>query len=152
MFFSCSCNTITTFTPTILLIYPGLYFWLPYAILIFFLDFYSNVQLFPPFKINFILYDLQLTYNVRLIDEDKKRKNIKATQIGQNKVLRLLDGSRLKAGRNIQDMLEKCDLLSIIQTLLQNKLKETWKAIRDPDFQTKMQKWEWRRKMDSGEP
>ena len=40
-------------------------------------------------------YGLQLTHKVRLTDEDRKRTNSKATQITQNKVLRLTDGSRL---------------------------------------------------------
>ena len=49
-----------------------------------------------------------------------------------------MDGSRLKDKRNIQDMLDKFDLLSINQTLAQIKLQETWKANKDPDFPIKM--------------
>ena len=38
-------------------------------------------------------YGLQLTNKVRLSEDDKKSKDIKATQIAQNKLLRLMDGS-----------------------------------------------------------
>ena len=67
-------------------------------------------------------YSLQLTDRVRLTEEDKKTNNIKATQIFQNKVLRLLDWSRLRYKRSIQDMLEKFDLLSISYSLAQIKI------------------------------
>ena len=41
-------------------------------------------------------YGLQLTNKVRLTEEDKYFKDIKATQLAQNKMLRLLDGSQVK--------------------------------------------------------
>ena len=37
-------------------------------------------------------YGLQLTHKVRMTEEDTKTKDIKAVQIVQNKLLRLLDG------------------------------------------------------------
>ena len=52
-------------------------------------------------------YGLLLTHKVRLAEEDKKTKDMKATQIAQNKLLRLLDGSRIKDRMNIRDMLYK---------------------------------------------
>ena len=49
-------------------------------------------------------YGLQLTHKVRLDEEEKKLRNIKAAQIAQNKVIRLLDRSKIKdrrrSGRN----------------------------------------------------
>ena len=82
-------------------------------------------------------YGLQLTQRVRLEEEERKSKNIKATQIAQNKVLRLLDGSKIKDRRSIAEMLTKFDLLSVNQTSAQIKLLEAWKASRDPDFPVK---------------
>ena len=63
--------------------------------------------------------------------KDRKMKNIKAMQLAQNKVLRLLDRSKIKYRRSIKDMLEKFDLLLVNQTVAQIKLQETWKASRD---------------------
>ena len=82
-------------------------------------------------------YGLQLTQRVRLEEEERKSKNIKATQIAQNKVLRLLDGSKTKDRRSIAEMLTKFNLLSVNQTSAQIKLLEAWKASRDPDFPIK---------------
>ena len=75
---------------------------------------------------------------VRLTDEDKKMKNIKATQIAQNKMLRLLVGSRVKDKRSTGDMLEKFGMLSINQTMAQIKLTEAWKANKDNNYPIKL--------------
>ena len=83
-------------------------------------------------------YGLQLTHKVRMTEEDTKTKDIKAVQIAQNKLLRLLDGSRVKDRRSIKDMLDKFDLLSINQTLAQIKLTEAWKASKDVDYPIEM--------------
>ena len=79
-------------------------------------------------------------HKVRLSVEDRKTKDIKATQIAQFIVLRVLDGSRVKNKRSMQVMLEKFDLLSVNQTAAQIKLQKTWKADRDKIFPIKMTK------------
>ena len=89
-------------------------------------------------------YGIQLTHKVRLTEEDKHSKDIKATQVAQNKMLRLLDGSRLKDRRSVKDMLEKFDMLSINQTEM--KITQfTWRKkeeqkvksqLRTPEQQT----------------
>ena len=58
-----------------------------------------------------VRYGLQLTHKVRLTEEDLKTKDMKATQIAQNKLLRLLNGSRIKDKRTMKDMLEKFNLM-----------------------------------------
>ena len=65
-------------------------------------------------------------------------KNIKTTQIAQNKMLRLLDGSRVKDKRTTKDMLEKFEILSINQTIAQIKLTEAWKASKDDNYPIKL--------------
>jgi hypothetical protein len=85
-----------------------------------------------------LCYGLQLTHKVRMTEEDTKTKDIKAVQIAQNKLLRLLDGSRVKDRRSIKDMLDKFDLLSINQTSAQIKLTEAWKASKDVDYPIEM--------------
>ena len=69
-------------------------------------------------------YGLQLTLKVRLTEDDVKTKDMKATQLAQNKVLRLLDGSRIKDKRSVREMLVKFNMLSINRTTI--KLQEAW--------------------------
>ena len=64
-------------------------------------------------------YGLQLKHKVTLTEEDKKTKNLKATQRAQNKVLRLLGGSRMKDKKSMQTMLEKPNISP-------NQLQEAW--------------------------
>ena len=49
-------------------------------------------------------------------------------------MLRLLDGSRIQDKRNVRDMLEKFDMLSISQTLAQIKFLEEWKVNKDENY------------------
>ena len=65
--------------------------------------------------------DVQVTHKVRLTEKNAKTKDRRATQIAQNKVLRLLDGSRMKDKGSVGDMLVKFDILSINQTAVQIK-------------------------------
>ena len=85
-----------------------------------------------------VRYGLQLTNKARMAEEDKKMKDMKAVQIAKNKLLRLLDGSRIKDRRSIKDMLDKFDMLLINQTSAQIKLTEAWKASRDADYPIEM--------------
>ena len=57
-----------------------------------------------------------------------------ATQVAQNKMLRLLDGSRIKDRRSVKDMLEKFNMLSINQTIAEIKVLEAWKANKDKNY------------------
>ena len=80
-------------------------------------------------------YGIKLTtHKVRMTEEERKSKDIKATQLAQSKMLRLLDGSRIKDKRSVKDMLEKFNMLSINQTMAEIKLLEAWKANRDEDY------------------
>ena len=51
-------------------------------------------------------YGIQLRHKVRMTEEERKSKDIKATQLAQNKMLRLLDGSRIQNKIIVKDMLE----------------------------------------------
>ncbi len=83
-------------------------------------------------------YGLQLCTRVRTREDDKKTENMKMTQIVQNKMLRMLDNSKIKDKRSIKEMLEKFDLLSVNQTAAQIKLSEAWKASKDSSYPVKM--------------
>ena len=76
-------------------------------------------------------YGIQLTHKVRMTEEDRKSNDIKATQVAQNKMLRLLVGCRFRYRKSVQDMLQKLYMLSINQTMAEIKLLE---ANRDEDY------------------
>ena len=85
-------------------------------------------------------YGLQLCSNVRLHESDPSSINLKAVQIAQNKLLRLLDNSTLKDRKHSKDLLAKFNLLSVNQTAIQIKLMEAWKATHLQDYPTQMEK------------
>ena len=77
---------------------------------------------------------------VRLSKEDRKEGNMKATQIAQNKMLRVLDATSLRERKSTKDLLESQQLLSVNQLAAQIKLTEAWKATHDPEYPIKMVK------------
>ena len=60
------------------------------------------------------------------------------TQVAQNKVLRVLDRSRIRDRRSIKELLDKLGMLSVNQTMVQVKLTEAWKVSKDEDYPVKM--------------
>ena len=65
---------------------------------------------------------------------------MKAAQISQNKLLRVLEGSTLRERKSTKELLESQQLLSVNQLAAQIKLTEAWKATQDPDYPIKMLK------------
>ena len=60
-------------------------------------------------------YGLQLCTKVGLSNQDPVSTNMKALQVTQNRMLRLLNGSRIKDRVSIKSMLDKYGLLSVNQ-------------------------------------
>ena len=96
-------------------------------------------------------YGLQLCSNVRLKESDPISSNLKAVQIAQNKLLRLLDNSTLKDRKHTKDLLEKFNILSVNQTAIQIKLMEAWKATHMPNYPTQLEKNEENKLLNSRE-
>ena len=65
---------------------------------------------------------------------------MKAVQIAQNKLLRLLDNSSLRDRKHSKDLILKFQLLSVNQTAIQIKLMEAWKSTHLSDYPTQMEK------------
>ena len=61
-------------------------------------------------------------------NEESKRKAMKALQLTQNRMLRAINGTRIKDQVSIKLMLDKFNLLSVNQLAAQIKLTEVWKA------------------------
>ena len=85
-------------------------------------------------------YGLQLYSVVRMTDNDPKTNNMKVTQIAQNKMLRLLDGSAIKDRRRVGDMLAKTGLPSVNQLAAMVKLTEVWKSENMDNYPIKLVK------------
>ena len=60
-------------------------------------------------------YGLQLCNQVRTKSEDPTNSNMKATQVAQNKMLRMLDGVSLKEHITSKSLLIKYNLASVNQ-------------------------------------
>ena len=86
-----------------------------------------------------IRYGLQLLGKVRWSIEDPEQGDLKAIQKVQNKMLRLLNGSRLIDKINTKTLLEKVNMLSVNQLNAQIKLTEVWKAKHDSNHPLKIE-------------
>ena len=74
-------------------------------------------------------YGLQLCNQVRTKPEDPTSCNMKAAQIAQNKMLRMLDGVSLKDHVSASSLLNKYNLPSVNQLAGEIKLIEAWKSL-----------------------
>ena len=80
-----------------------------------------------------IRYGLQLCGKIRWLDSDSTPKLLKDLQLSQNKMLRLLNGSRISDQISTASLLIKFNMLSVNQMNAQIKLSEMWKATNDVD-------------------
>ena len=74
-------------------------------------------------------YGLQLYTSVQLNSEETKSSTMKSLQLTQNRLLRMLNGTRVAEKVSIKTMLNKFELLSVNQLSAQIKLTEVWKSI-----------------------
>ena len=70
---------------------------------------------------------------IRWLDSDSTPKLLKDLQLSQNKMLRLLNGSRISDRISTASILTKFNMLSVNQINAQIKLSEMWKAVNDND-------------------
>ena len=74
-------------------------------------------------------YGLQLCTRVQQTNEEKKSELLKTLQLTQNRLLRLLNKSRVSDRVSIESMLSKFQLLSVNQLAAEIKLLEVWKSV-----------------------
>jgi hypothetical protein len=73
-------------------------------------------------------YGLAIFGGLRMTEHDPKYKMGTELQIAQNKLLRLLTGSRLSDKKSVSSMLGQLGLSSVNQMTAEARLLETWKA------------------------
>ena len=76
-----------------------------------------------------IRYRLQLYGRVRVSEQDPENTELKSIQLVQNKLLRTLNGTRVKDKISTMSLLKKFNVLAVNQLNAQMKLLEMWKAI-----------------------
>ena len=91
-------------------------------------------------NISKIRYGLQLIGKVRWTSEDPEQGDLKDIQKVQNKMLRLINGSRLIDKISTMSLLAKANMLSVNQINAQVKILEVWKAMHDPNHPLKIEK------------
>ena len=81
-----------------------------------------------------IRYGLQMLGKVRVEEDAPKNQLLVTIQKAQNKLVRLLTGTKIADKVSTRVLLEKCGLLSVNQTHAQIKLLEIWKSINVADY------------------
>ena len=84
-------------------------------------------------------YGLQLCTTTRITPEEKRSANGKNLQLTQNRMLRAINGSKIRDKISTESMLTKFNLLSVNQLSAQIKLKEVWKSLNCPNYPTKLE-------------
>ena len=84
-------------------------------------------------------YGLQFISFVRTKNDDPTNINIKAIQVAQNKMLRMVEGVSLKDHITSKLLLDKHKLPSVNQLNGEIKLLEAWKAIHVNNYPFKME-------------
>ena len=72
---------------------------------------------------------MKLEWSVRLNGQDPENEDLKEIQLVQNKLLRSLNGTKLKDKISTKYLLSKIDMMSVNQLNAQVKLLEIWKAL-----------------------
>ena len=85
-------------------------------------------------------YGLQLYGKVRTTTTDPECSDYRVIQLVQNKLLRSLNGSKLKDMISTSSLLEKFGMLSVNQLNAQIKLVEIWKALKVDDYPLKIER------------
>ena len=89
-----------------------------------------------------IRYGLQLCGKIRWNVSDPTTKLMKDLQVSQNKMLRLLNNTRISDKISTMSLLEKFNMMSVNQINAQIKLSEMKKAVRDEDHPFNLEKRE----------
>ena len=85
-------------------------------------------------------YGLQLYGKARTKDSDPECSDFKAIQLVQNKLLRSLNGTKIKDMVSTSSLLQKFGMLSANQMNVQLKLVEVWKAMNVQDYPLKIER------------
>ena len=97
------------------------------------------IQLAHAIWMSKLRYGLQLCSYVRIVDSDLKNANMKAAQIAQNKLLRLLNNSTLKDKVSTVKLLENTGMLSVNQLAASIKIAEVWKSLNVEDYPIRLE-------------
>ena len=81
-----------------------------------------------------IRYGLQLLGKVRLTGQDPENEDLREIQLVQNKLLRSLNGTKLRDKISTKQLLSKFDMMSVNQLNAQVKLLEIWKALNMDNY------------------
>ena len=87
-----------------------------------------------------IRYGLQLLGKVRWNENDTLTQDLKNIQLTQNKMLRLLNGTKLIDKVSTKVLLNNLDMLSVNQINASIKITEAWKNAQDNDYPLKFKK------------
>ena len=97
------------------------------------------IQLAHALWVSKLRYGLQLCTEVRINESETKNSNLKAVQIAQNKLLRLLDNSHISERISTEKLLANTGMFSVNQLAASIKLTETWKSSNILNYPIKLE-------------
>ena len=87
-----------------------------------------------------VRYGLQLLGKIRWSVQDPQQGDLQDIQVMQNKMLRLLNGTKMVDKISTKTLLSNLNMLSVNQMNAQIKITEAWKASHDQDYPLKIEK------------
>ena len=83
-------------------------------------------------------YGLSLLGKIRWTEEETTPKEFKDLQLNQNEMLRFLNNKKISDKISTRSILQKMELLSVNQLIVQIKLGDMWKATHIDNYPTKI--------------
>ena len=87
-----------------------------------------------------VRYGLQLLGKIRWSVQDPQQGDLQDIQVMQNKMLRLLNGTKMADKISTKTLLSNLNMLSVNQMNAQIKITDAWKASQDQDYPLKIEK------------
>ena len=86
-----------------------------------------------------VRYGIALWARTRYTATEPENTLMKKVQVAQNRLLRMLEGVKIKDRQSVSSMLQKQNFPSINQLAIEVKLVEAWKALKVVKYPTKME-------------
>ena len=86
-----------------------------------------------------VRYGIALWARTRYTATEPENTLMKKVQVAQNRLLRMLEGVKIKDRQSVSSMLQKQNFPSINQLAIEVKLVEAWKALKVEKYPTKME-------------
>ena len=85
-------------------------------------------------------YGLQLCAVIQEKEGESKNTEMKAIQVTQNRLLRMITGNSIRDRKSTKELLETTKLPSINQLAVEIRMTEAWKSMNDPTYPIQLER------------